>query len=80
MATKQSNTSSDDGLDTTNKLLKIIIALMLRKKDEDAPSLKQQISTLDEFGLRPSEIAEILGRTPTYVNKELSGMRKKKGR
>jgi hypothetical protein len=61
------------------KLLKVIVALMLRPTDNKPLSLKQQIEVLYELGLRPSEIAEILGRTGGYVNKELSvsGIRKK---
>jgi hypothetical protein len=53
-----------------------MIALLLRRKEENPASLRQQIATLDDLGLRPSEIAEILGRTGTYINKELSGIRK----
>jgi hypothetical protein len=67
-------------LESTNRLLKVIIALMLRPKDDRAMSLRQQIEVLYGLGIRPSEIAEILGRTPTHVNKELSvsGIRKRK--
>lgn len=39
--------------------------------------LKQQIETLNGLGLRPIEIAEILGKTSTHINKELSGLRKR---
>jgi hypothetical protein len=55
-----------------------MIALLLRQGQDGAPSLKQQIETLNDLGLRPSEIASILGRSSTHVNKELSGMRKAK--
>jgi hypothetical protein len=64
-----------DTLESTNKLLKVIIALLLRGNDE-APKLRQQIETLADLGLKPVEIADILGRTSTYINKELSGIRK----
>lgn len=57
-----------------------MIALMLRGKDEQTQSLKGQIEILSDLGLRPSEIAEILGRTSTHVNKELSGLRKSRKR
>jgi hypothetical protein len=63
-------------LESTNRLLRVMIALLLRRPEEGVPSLKQQIAVLDDLGLRPSEIAEILGRTPTHINKELSGLRK----
>ena len=68
-----------DSLDSTNRLLKVIIALMLRPKDDRPMTLRQQIEVLYGLGIRPSEIAEILCRTPTHVNKELSvsGIRKR---
>ena len=58
--------------ESTNRLLKVIIALMLRPKDDRPMSLRQQIEVLYGLHLRPTEIAEILGRTATHVNKELS--------
>ena len=63
-------------LESTNRLLRVIVALLLRRKDEQILTLKQQIDILNDLGLRPAEIAEVLGRTNTYVNKELSGIRK----
>lgn len=63
-------------LESTNRLLKVIIALLLREKREHTLKLKQQIEILNDLGLRPTEIAEILGRSSTYINKELSGIRK----
>lgn len=67
-------------LESTNRLLKVIIALMLRPREAKALSLKQQIEVLYNLGFGPSEIAEILGKTPSHINKELSvsGLRKKK--
>jgi hypothetical protein len=66
-------------LGSTNRLLKVIIALMLRPRDDKAMSLKQQIEVLYNLGIGPSEIAEILGKTPGHINKELSvsGLRKR---
>ena len=63
-------------LQSTNKLLMVIIALLIRRKDTEILTLRQQIGLLDDLGLKPAEIAEILGRTNSYVNKELSGIRK----
>lgn len=69
-----------DPLDSTNRLLKVIIAVLIRSGENPMP-LKQQIETLSGLGLRPVEIAEILGKTSTHINKELSGLRKRaKGR
>jgi len=66
-------------LDSTNRLLKVIIALMLRPREDKALSLKQQIEVLYGLGIKPSEIAEILGKKPGHINKELSvsGIRKR---
>ena len=65
-----------DALESTNKLLKVIIALLLRGKEEEKLNLRQRVEILHELGLKPVEIAAILGRTNTYVNKELVGIRK----
>ncbi|MEJ1967428.1 MAG: hypothetical protein WDN03_02135 [Rhizomicrobium sp.] len=75
MAKTQVNTDDGD-TESTNRLLRVIVALMLRPKDERSLSLKQQIEVLHDLGLRPAEIAVILGRTGTHINKELSGLRK----
>jgi hypothetical protein len=64
--------------ESTNRLLKVIIALMLRGKDEQTLTLRQRIEILNDLQLKPIEIAEILGRTSTYVNKELVGIRRNK--
>lgn len=55
-----------------------MIALLLRRNEEQSPPLKQQIETLNDLGVRPSEIAEILGKKPSHINKELSGLRKRR--
>ena len=67
----------NDTLESTNRLLKVIIALLLRGKSEESLNLRQRVEVLHDMGLKPVEIAEILGRTNTYVNKELVGIRKK---
>jgi len=64
-----------DPMESTNRLLKVIIAVLIRGGEQQTP-LKQQIETLNNLGLRPTEIAEILGKTRTHINKELSGLRK----
>lgn len=63
-------------LESTNKLLRVIVALLLKRKDVDMLTLRQQIEILNDLGLKPLEIAEIIGRTNTYINKELSELRK----
>lgn len=67
---------SNDQIESTNTLLKVIIALLVRVDSDTPRSMRDQISTLSGLGLKPSEIAGILGRTGTYVNKELSALRK----
>ena len=63
-----------------SRRLDIVIALLLRglPRGGDAMSLREQIQLLSDLGVRPRDIAEMLGRTQTYVSKELSGLRKAK--
>lgn len=63
-------------LETTNRLLRAIVALMARKEIERYLSLKEQIKLLTNLGLKPKEISEILGRSNKYINKELVVIRK----
>ncbi len=63
-------------LESTNKLLRVIVALLLKRKDTDTLTLRQQIEILNDLGLKPLEIAEILGRSNIYINKELFELRK----
>ena len=65
---------------STNDLLRVIVALLIRRKDKEVRSLKDQISILHDLGMRPSEIAETLGKSGGYINKELSGLRKSRKR
>ena len=65
-----------------NKRLGIIIALLLKTipKSGDVISLRDQVQLLADLGVRPKDIAEILGRTQTYINKELASLRKGKAK
>jgi hypothetical protein len=65
-----------------NKRLGVMIALLLRTipREGSSMSLREQISLLAEIGVRPKDMAEFLGRTQSYVNKELAGLRKGKGK
>lgn len=68
-------------LQSINKMLKVMVALMLERKEETKNKLREQIQALDNLGLKPPEIAAILNRSGIYVRKELSGIRKhKKGK
>jgi hypothetical protein len=64
-----------DAQESTNQLLRVIIALLMKDADS-LKKLRQQVEFLDQAGLKPSEIAKIIGRTNTYVSKELTGIRK----
>lgn len=66
-------------LRSTNKLLKVIVSLLLRRREKDLLPLKEQVEALYDSGLKPIEIAEIIGRSNLYVNKEISGIRKTRG-
>jgi hypothetical protein len=63
-------------MESTNVLLRVIVALLLRQKSTETLSLKQQVAILDDLKLPPREIAAILGRSSIYVSKELVGLRK----
>jgi len=63
-------------ISSTDRLLRVIAALLVRQQPPEFITLREQIKILDEMGLEPIEIAEILGRTNIYVNKELSELRK----
>lgn len=38
--------------------------------------MKEQIAILDGLGVRPVDIAVIVGKTPSHVNKELVAIRR----
>lgn len=61
-----------------NKKLSVMIALLLRMapRDNIGLPLKEQITVLDNLGVRPKEIAEIVGKTANHVNKELVAIRR----
>ena len=66
----------NESLESTNRLLRVMICLMLRRDGDQPMTLKQQVEILNKLGMRPTEIAATLGRTPTHINKELAGIRK----
>jgi len=65
-------------LEDIKKRLEVIICLLFQSRplDSEEISLREQIRLLHDFGLKPKEISEILERSNTYVNKELSELRK----
>jgi len=63
-------------ISSTDRLLRVIAALLVRQQPSEPITLREQIRILDEMEVEPIEIAEILGRTNIYINKELSELRK----
>jgi hypothetical protein len=65
-----------------SKRLGVVIALLVKTlpKGHDGLSLRDQVELLSELGVRPKDIAEILGRTQTYVGKELARIRKSRAK
>lgn len=66
-------------MEEVTKRLDVVIALLatIAMKGEDT-TLREKILMLEGFGLKPSEIAAILGKKPSHVSKELSLARSKK--
>ncbi len=82
MSTKKEENIEKSTLLELNKRLGVVISLLLRmvQKDERSISLKEQVRILDDLGMRPRDIAEILGRSQPHINKELVGLRKEKNK
>ena len=60
-------------LENINRNLEVIIGLLLRSlPDTEAASLRDRILMLTAMGMRPNEIARVLGKSANHVNKELS--------
>lgn len=65
-----------------NRRLGVVISLLLQMLPREGAglTLRDQVRILYSLGMRPKEIAEILGRTSSHINKELSGLRKEKNK
>jgi hypothetical protein len=76
--TKQQPTSELQLLAELDKKLGVIIALLLRSLSRDTIgiALKEQIAILDGLGVRPVDIAAVVGKTSGHVNKELVAIRR----
>ncbi len=66
-------------LKSINKKLEVIVVLLLQLRllKPETHTLRDQIEALSDTGLKPKEIADILGRSNIYINKELSKIREK---
>ncbi|MBR1122294.1 hypothetical protein JQ628_12275 [Bradyrhizobium lablabi] len=63
--------------ESTNQLLRVIIALLL-EQSESHSTLKKKVEFLDRAGMEQTEIGKVLGRTASHIGKELAGLRKEK--
>ncbi len=59
--------------------LDVVIALLLKdlRQDDRPLTLREQIAVLNDLGVGPAEIGQIIGRPNKYVSKELAGLRKR---
>ena len=59
----------------------VIVGLLLRSlPDSGAASLKDRVLMLEALGMRPKDMARVLGKSVSHINKELSigrGVRKR---
>ncbi len=68
----------DNSYQSIEKLLKVVIALMLRGAENEKPlPMRDQIKLLSSLGLKPAEVAEIIGRKGKYGGKEIALINKK---
>ncbi len=66
-------------LETINRNLEVIISLLLRNlPDSDAAHLRGRILMLTDIGMRPKDIARVLGKSTNHINVELSTARNSK--
>jgi DNA-directed RNA polymerase specialized sigma24 family protein len=60
-------------LDNINRNLEVIVGLLIRSaQGADAATLRDRIVLLDGLGMRPKDIARVLGKSSTHISKELS--------
>jgi hypothetical protein len=61
------------------KRVDVLISILFDTSNPEGKGIpmSKRIKILDSCGLRPVEIADILGRTQSYVNTELTRIRKK---
>jgi hypothetical protein len=63
-----------------SRRLGVVITLLLKLNQGNGEGMPQRalIAELQKLGMRPVEIASILGRTSSFVNKELATLKKQK--
>lgn len=65
-----------------SRRLGIVITLLLKLNQNTNEGMSQRalIGELQKLGMRPVEIASIIGRTSSFVNKELATLKNQKGK
>jgi hypothetical protein len=72
------NDKTTDTQEITKRLDAVLHVLMESAAPEGKKlPMSKRVKILYEAGLRPTEIARILGKTPTYVNVELTRIKGK---
>lgn len=69
---------NDKLLTETNDLLRIVAGLLLDATGDSQLSTRDKVAKLAKLGVKPNEIAKIIGKTGNHVNKELTALRKQK--
>jgi DNA-directed RNA polymerase specialized sigma24 family protein len=64
-------------IEKTNSLLRALLRITLEQSEDI--TVGRKVEVLDSAGLRPLEIAQILGTTPNAVSSLLYKAKKKKG-
>jgi hypothetical protein len=60
-------------LENINRNLEVVVGLLLRSlPGSEAASLRDRVRMLDGMGMRPKDIAKVLGKSANHINKELS--------
>ena len=64
---------STEVLENINRNLEVIVGLLVRStQGADAATLRDRAVLLDGLGMRPKDIARVLGKSPKHISKELS--------
>lgn len=72
-------TKKEIDIDEITKRLDVIIYLLIKQtKEKDETTKKEMIAELFEWGLKDFEIANILGKTRSYVSSEITKLKKGK--
>lgn len=63
-----------------SRRLGIVITLLLKLNQDSGKGMPQRalIAELQKLGMRPVEIASIIGRTSSFINKELATLKNQK--